>query len=93
MPTGEYANVARRNFDQQVFGTIWRYQKSGWSNDNSFVAEVQHRYSKGYAFQVFYTMSNAMRAGGNGWVDQVCRLPTCFCREPSLPTIRSAIGF
>jgi len=70
--------VARRNFDQQVFGTIWRYQKSGWSNDNSFVAEVQHRYSKGYAFQVFYTMSNAMRAGGNGWVDQVLQAPNLF---------------
>ena len=39
-PTGEYANVARRNFDREVFGTIWQYQKSGWSNDSSFVAEV-----------------------------------------------------
>jgi hypothetical protein len=73
-PTGEYANVARRNFDQQVFGTMWRYQKSGWSNSSSFVAEVQHRYSKGYAFQLFYVMSNALRAGGNGWVDD--QLPT-----------------
>ena len=71
MPTGEFANVARRNFDKQVFGTIWQYQKSGWSNSNSFVAEMQHRFSKGYAFQVFYTMSNALRAGGNGWVDDI----------------------
>jgi hypothetical protein len=71
MPTGEFANVARRNFDKQIFGTIWQYQKSGWSNDSSFVAEVQHRYSKGYAFQVFYVMSNALRAGGNGWVDDI----------------------
>jgi hypothetical protein len=39
---------------------------------------VQHRYSKGYAFQVFYTMSNAMRAGGNGWVDQVLQAPNLF---------------
>jgi hypothetical protein len=74
LPTGEFANVARRNFDKQVFGTIWQYQKTGWSNDSSFVAEVQHRYSKGYAFQLFYTMSNAQRAGGNGWADDI--LPT-----------------
>ncbi|MGH9718654.1 MAG: hypothetical protein ACRD8O_00445, partial [Bryobacteraceae bacterium] len=73
LPTGEFANVATRNFDREVFGTIWQYQKTGWSNDNSFVAEVQHRYSKGYAFQVFYTMSNALRAGGNGWADDILR--------------------
>ena len=78
MPTGEYANVARRNFDQQVFGTIWQYQKSGWSNDSSFVAEVQHRYSRGYAFQVFYVMSNALRAGGNGWADDVLPATNMF---------------
>jgi len=71
LPTGEYANVARRNFDREVFGTVWQYQKSGWSNDSSFIAEVQHRYSKGYAFQAFYTMSNALRAGGNGWADDI----------------------
>ena len=71
LPTGEYANVARRNFDREIFGTIWQYQKSGWSNDSSFVAEVTHRYSQGYAFQVFYTLSNALRAGGNGWADDI----------------------
>ncbi|MBI3646248.1 MAG: TonB-dependent receptor [Acidobacteriales bacterium] len=71
LPTGEFANVARRNFDKQVFGTIWQYQKTGWSNDSSFVAEVQHRYSKGYAFQMFYTMSNALRVGGDGWRDDI----------------------
>src|SRR6266704_3423742 len=68
----------RANFDQQVFGTIWQYQKTGWSNDSSFVVEVQHRYSKGYAFQVFYTMSNAMRAGSDGWRDDILRAPNVF---------------
>ena len=78
LPTGEFANVATRNFDQQIFGTIWQYQKTGWSNDSSFVVEVQHRYSKGYAFQVFYTMSNAMRAGSDGWRDDILRAPNVF---------------
>lgn len=71
LPTGEFANVARRNFDKQVFGTIWRYQKTGWSNNSSIIVEAQHRYSKGYAFQAFYTMSNALRAGGDGWRDDI----------------------
>ncbi|MEK7408654.1 MAG: TonB-dependent receptor [Acidobacteriota bacterium] len=68
-PTGPYANVARRNFDQQVYGSIRAYQKTGWSNNSSFQIEVQHRYSKGYAFQAFYVMSNAMRVAGDGWRD------------------------
>ena len=89
MPTGEFANVARRNFDQQVFGTIWQYQKSGWSNDQSFVAEVQHRYSKGYAFQVFYVMSNAMRTGGNGWADDILQTPSMFL-PGAVPTDQQA---
>ena len=67
-PTGEFANVARRPFDQTVYGTVQAFQKTGWSNNTSFQVEVEHRYSKGYAFQIFYVMSNAMRvpamAGG-----------------------------
>jgi hypothetical protein len=89
MPTGEFANVARRNFDKEIFGTIWQYQKSGWSNDSSFVAEVQHRYSKGYAFQVFYVMSNALRAGGNGWVDDVLTTPSLYL-PGAVPTDQAA---
>jgi hypothetical protein len=91
MPTGEYANVARRNFDQQVFGTIWQYQKSGWSNDQSFVAEVQHRYSHGYAFQVFYTLSNSFRAGGNGWADDILPTPSLFL-PGAVPTDQAALN-
>jgi hypothetical protein len=68
-PTGEFANVARRPFDQTVYGTVQAFQKTGWSNNTSFQVEVEHRYSKGYAFQMFYVMSNAMRVAGDGWRD------------------------
>ncbi len=78
LPTGEFANVATRNFDREVLGTIWQYQKSGWSNNSSLVAEAQRRYSGGYAFQVFYSMSNAMRAGGDGYRDDILRAPNTF---------------
>jgi hypothetical protein len=70
-PTGEYANVARRPFDKEIFSTIREFRKSGWSNNSSFVAEVQRRYSQGYGFQLFYVMSNALRVAGNGWSDDV----------------------
>jgi hypothetical protein len=70
--------VARRPFDREIFSTIRQFQKSGWSNNNSIVLEAQHRYSKGYAFQVFYVMSNALRVGGNGWADDVLQATNVY---------------
>ena len=63
-PTGEYSGVGRRPYDQQVYGTVEQYLKSGWSNDHGMQFELEHRYSKGYAFQVFYNVQNALSAGG-----------------------------
>lgn len=71
LPTGPLANVARRNLDREIFGTIREFKKTGWSNSNNFVAEIQHRYSKGYAFQMFYVLSNALRVAGDGWRDDI----------------------
>jgi len=83
-PTGEFANVARRPYDQQVYGTVQRYQKTGWSNFNGFQAEFEHRYSKGYAFQVFYVMSNALRVAGDGWRDDILR-PASYYQPGTVP--------
>ncbi len=83
-PTGEFAAVARRPFDQQVYGTIQRYQKTGWSNYNGITLEFEHRYSKGYAFQMFYVMGNAMRTAGDGWRDDILR-PSNYYLPGSVP--------
>jgi hypothetical protein len=83
-PTGEFANVARRPFDQQVYGTVQRYQKTGWSNFNGLQLEFEHRYSKGYAFQMFYVMSNAMRVAGDGWRDDILR-PASYYLPGAVP--------
>jgi hypothetical protein len=66
-PTGEYSDVARRPFNNQVLGSIEEYRKSGWSNYQGFQLELERRYSKGIAFQVFYNMNNALIAGGEDW--------------------------
>ncbi|MCC6589207.1 MAG: carboxypeptidase regulatory-like domain-containing protein [Bryobacterales bacterium] len=84
-PTGEFANVARRLYDQQVYGAMQRYQKTGWSNFNGIQLEFEHRYSKGYAFQVFYVMSNAMRVAGDGWRDDTMR-PAAYYLPGAVPT-------
>jgi len=83
-PTGEFANVARRPYDREVYGTIQRYQKTGWSNYNGIQLEFEHRYSKGYAFQVFYVMSNAMRVAGDGWRDDILR-PASYYLPGTVP--------
>jgi hypothetical protein len=67
LPTGEYANVARRFFDQTVYGTLERWQNTGWGNSNGFQFEIERRYSKGYAYQLFYVMDNTFMAGGSGY--------------------------
>ncbi|MFB3825320.1 MAG: carboxypeptidase regulatory-like domain-containing protein [Bryobacteraceae bacterium] len=78
LPTGPYAGVANRPFENTVLGSIERYQKTGWSNANAFQVEVQRRYAKGYAFQVFYVMTNAFRAGGRGWQDDMIPTTSVF---------------
>ena len=67
VPTGEYADAARRNWDKVVYGTIEEYGKTGWSNWNGMQFELERRYSKGYAFQVYYVEGNALAAGGQTW--------------------------
>ncbi|PYV26614.1 MAG: hypothetical protein DMG27_06290 [Acidobacteria bacterium] len=62
----------------QVLGQVQQYRKTGWSNDNSFQVELQHQYSKAYAFQVFYVFSNAFRAAGDGWRADYVWSPNVF---------------
>ncbi|MFN7937348.1 MAG: carboxypeptidase-like regulatory domain-containing protein [Bryobacteraceae bacterium] len=70
-PTGTFSGTATRAFETTLFGDIEEYQKTGWSNSQNFQLEVQRRYAKGYAFQVFYVLSNSLKAAGNGWSDDI----------------------
>ena len=64
LPTGYYSGVARRSFDQTTYGRISSYSKLGYSNFNGLRLELERRYSRGLAMQVFYVMSNALSTGG-----------------------------
>jgi hypothetical protein len=78
LPTGEFAPVARRYFDQTTYGDIEAYRKTGWSNFNGMQIEVQRRYSQGFGFQFFYVLSNSFRAGGNGWSEDFVQEANMF---------------
>jgi len=60
LPTGFYAAVATRQYDQTTWQTITQFSHIGYSNYNGLKLEVVHRYSRGYAFQWFYVMGNAL---------------------------------
>lgn len=64
-PTGEYANVARRSWDQQVYGDIREYGHMGWSNYQGMQLELERRYSRGIGFQIFYNLNNVLSTLGD----------------------------
>jgi hypothetical protein len=64
LPTGEFSGVARRPYDQQVYGGVSRYSSTGYSRWNGFQAELQRRYNNGLGFQVFWVTGNTLAATG-----------------------------
>lgn len=67
LPTGEFSGVARRPYDKLVYGLIEEYRMTGWSNYHGLQLELERRYSRGYGFQIFYNVGNALAAGGQEW--------------------------
>jgi len=66
-PTGEFSQVALRPLENTYWGYIERWQNTGWGNSNGIQLEVERRYSKGVAFQLFYVLNNVMKAGGDSY--------------------------
>jgi hypothetical protein len=60
LPTGLYANVATRPYNQTVYGSINMYSSIDYSRHNNFQFELQRKYSQGLAFQVFYVLGKTM---------------------------------
>jgi hypothetical protein len=71
LPTGPFANVARRPYDQMFWGNVLEYKKTGWSNYNGMEFEIERRYSNGLGFQLFYLVGNAMGLTTSGNTDTI----------------------
>jgi hypothetical protein len=78
LPTGPFASVARRPYDQQAYTDVILYGRTGYSNTQEFDFEIQRRFSDGLGFQAFYTLTNALRNAGNGFRDSVMTTPDVF---------------
>lgn len=68
-PTGTYAATALNVYDTTTYGSLISQDRNGWSNNNSLQVNYQRLYQRGYAFQVFWVYSQAMRVGGNAFRD------------------------
>lgn len=69
LPTGRYASVATRPYDQVTWGGATMSKKTGWSNDSSLQVNYQRPFKNGFAHQVFWVYSRAFRVGGNTFRD------------------------
>ena len=78
LPIGTFASVARRPYDQNAYASVRILQKTGFINTSVFAAEVQRRFSKGLGFQIFYSMTNALRAAGNSFRDGIGGTPEAY---------------
>lgn len=64
-PTGVYSTIATDPYNQTLYGSgLIEEDKNGYSNDSSLQLNYQHLYKSGYAFQIYYVYSRAMRMGG-----------------------------
>lgn len=69
IPQGTFSNVARRVYDQQAYTNVQLLTKTGRIGTQVFTLEGERRFSKGMGFQVFYTLTNALRLAGNTFRD------------------------
>lgn len=67
LPTGEFSQVALRPLENTYWGYIEKWQNTGWGNSSGVQFEIERRYSQGLAFQLFYVLTNAFKAGGDGY--------------------------
>jgi hypothetical protein len=65
LPTGEFSAVARRAYDQQVYGNIDTIRAGGFSWYNGIQLSLERRFSQGVGYQIFYDMANALEATGS----------------------------
>ena len=63
-PTGEFASVAMRPYDKQMFGIIDTLSPVGFSWYNGINIDLERRYDNGLAYQLFYDIAGALEATG-----------------------------
>jgi hypothetical protein len=74
LPSGPFASVIRRVYDQEAYTSVRILQKNGYLNSSTWTAQVERRFTKGLGFQAFYTLTNALRFAGDSFRDDVANV-------------------
>jgi hypothetical protein len=69
LPSGTFSGEARRPYDQKAYTDIKILEKTGTINSSTFTLEFERRFSHGFGFQIFHTVTNATRLAGNSFRD------------------------
>jgi hypothetical protein len=85
-PTGVARNTVLRPNPDLPYGNLQEYRKDGWGWSNGMQLELQRRYSKGVAFQVFYMLMNVNKAAAHGWYGDSSVAPVSSFLPGSIPT-------
>ena len=78
LPTGEFASVLRRPYDQNAYTDVRILQRSGIINSSTWGLEMERRFNNGLGFQAFYTLTNSLRLAGNSFRDDVASTASAF---------------
>ena len=78
LPTGEFANVLRRPYDQNAYTDVRLLQRSGIINTSTWALEFERRFRNGLGFQAFYTLTNTLRLAGNSFRDDVGSVASAY---------------
>ena len=84
VPTGPFANVATRPYDQQVWGTVNEYTTTAFANFNGAQLEVERRFKQGLAFQAFWVLAQYFDGSRIG-AEQQLLYAGRLCRPTSRP--------
>jgi hypothetical protein len=60
-----YAATATRPYNNTTWGNPAMLERAGWSNDNALQVNYQRLFHHGFAYQIAYVYSKAMRMGGD----------------------------
>jgi hypothetical protein len=63
LPTGEFASVATRPYDQRAYGDITVYMPVAYGNYHGMQFELERRFSRGFAYQLLWNFGNSIWIG------------------------------
>lgn len=101
LPTGVNSAVATHPYPNLPYGYVENQRKTGYTNDESFQLQYQRLHKNGYGYQIFYTLSNDFRNGGNGWRDSFVEpasyfakafVPSAYAGNPTVGVAPSLVG-